>query len=185
MAIDINKIAVGSAVVSIGDWVTNAGAGSLTDVGATKGGVTLTPSYEHFKLTTDQTFGPHRSKAHSGEWQCKIPMLEADLPKLRRVLRQVSGNLTGTTPNHTLAVDGASEQYLQVQIVTVGIAGSGGTYGTRTITLWRCAIESIDEIAFRKDGEQMVTITLLVCEDASIAAAGNGRYFKIVDSGAA
>ncbi len=182
---DINKIPVGHAVVSIGDWVTNAGAGTLTDVGSVKGGVSLTPSYEHFKLTSDQTFGPHRSKAHSGEWQLKVPMQESDLVKLRRLLRQPSANLTGADPNRTLAVDGPAEQYLQIQLVTTAIAGATGTFGTRTITLWRCSIENLDEIAFKKESEQMVPVTFLVCEDVSIAAGGNGRFMKIVDTLAA
>lgn len=185
MTVDVNKLAVGAAVVSIGDWVAAAAAGTLTDVGLTTGPAELSDVSEDVEVEGEQVQGVVRSVPTKKTVTLKVPMAEADLDKLQRLLRQPTANLTGTAPNKTLAVDAEEEQYLQVQCVTQGIAGSGGTHATRTLTFWRCSMTGREAVPFTKGGVQQWAAVFKVHQDTSVSAGGSGQFYKIADAGAA
>jgi hypothetical protein len=181
---NIKNAPVGAAVVSLGPWVPDGAAGTLVDVGYLKEGVELHDQSEDYELETENTQSPVRSIPYKKTVTLKVVMAENDFDKLAKLLRQPAGNLTGTAPNKSLAVDMDTEQYFQLQVVTVGVAGTNGTFGTRTITLYKCVPKTRDAIKFQKKGEQVVGVTFNVLQDASIAA-GSGQFYKAVDTEAA
>lgn len=182
MGVDIGKMPIGAAVFAIGDWVTNAGSTTLVDVGGLKAPPKLTDSDDHYELTSENAQGVLRLIPTMAKPTLEVVMQENDLVKLRRLLNQATAALSGTDPNRTLIRDPSVEIYLQGQIITKAIAGSGGTYGTRTMSFWRMACTSRQALEFAKGGEQAVGITFLILQDLSIAAAGNGQFYKIQDT---
>lgn len=176
MAAATTNIIVGAATVSVGDWVTAAGAGSLTDVGYTKGNVTLAESHELYDVEPDQVAGVVKQVPTKSTIQIKVPMLESVLEKYRIATRQPAANLTGTPPDLTLRRGGAAEQYHQLQIATVG----HGTTGVRTLTAWRASVAAVEEIAYAKGGEQMVNVTFNLLYDDSVSTGD--KFYKIVDA---
>lgn len=186
MAHDINKVPIGMATFFIGDYVAAGAAGSLTEVGLTQGGIEVSDTDEDFELDADQYHGVLRSKPFKTAVTVKIPMLEHDLDKLRRIIRQASGNLTGVSPNKVLARDQAQEQYMQGQLIGVAIAGAAGTFGVRTQTFWKLALAAREPWPHKKDGAQIVIATFKACQDLTITAGnGKGQWYNITDTGGA
>lgn len=183
MAVDIKNIAIGAAVLSLGDWVTAGGAGSLTDVGLTLEGSMLSIATEFFDVSGEQVIGKVRSVPTSMTVTVKAKLQEASLDNLRRAINQPSANLTGTAPNKSLLVGEPSEQYLQGTLVTKGIAGSTSVHATRTITFWRGVVKSIGEISYSKGGNQVYDVEIECLEDTSVSTAD--KFFKIVDTSGA
>ena len=181
MATNTGNIAIGQATVSVGAYVAAGGAGSLTDVGHTKGPTTLNVTGNDYSIATEQSFGTIRKVPISASVKVKVMMDEATLDNLRVAFRQASAQLTGTAPNKTLLVGNITEQYHQVQIVTKG-AGST-TPATRTITIWRAIVESVEEIAYGKSAEQTFAVTFDCLYDDSVATGD--KFLKVVDSGGA
>lgn len=178
MTVATANVLVGAATVSIGDWVTNAGGGSLTDVGHTKSAVTLAPTFEHVEITSERATGTLKMIPINGGYALKVPMLESTILHWEIATKQATGSATGTPPDETLQVGAMQEKYHQIQIT--GIPGVGTT-GARTITLWRCVVESVSEIAFAKGAEQMLEVTFRVLFDDSIAGA-QGEFFDLIDA---
>lgn len=182
MATTTSNIAIGAAAVTIGAYVTAGGAqGTMVDVGHTKGPTTLTVNGQDYPIATEQSFGAIRKIPLSADVKVKVLIDEATLANMRIAFRQASGNLSGTAPNATLLVGNITEQYHQIQIVTKGTGGT--TVATRTFTIWRGIIESVDEIPFGKAGEQTLAVTIHCMYDDSVATAD--KFFKVVDSGGA
>ncbi len=180
---DIKNAPVGAAVVSLGAYVAAGGAGTLTDVGYIKEGVELHDQTEDYELETENTQGPLRSVPIKKDVTVKVVMAENDLDKLAKLVRQAAAALTGAAPNKVLSVSGDQEMYFQLQIVTKGVAGATGVYGTRTITCWRAVPKTRDAIKFTRKGEQVVGVTFKLMEDPS--AASSGSFYKIADTGGA
>lgn len=170
------NLLIGPATISVGDWVTAGGAGTLTDVGHTKGGTKLAPQFNDVDIDSDQSFGALRKFPASGSFSIKIPMEEITLENLRRAMRQPSANVTGAAPNQTLLLGAPAEQYLQVQMVGPGL----GTNKVRTATLWRCIVSEVAELGINKEGAQLLDVTLMVLYDDSVATAD--KFGTIVDS---
>jgi hypothetical protein len=181
LATNTGNIAIGVATVSVGAYVTAGGAGSLTDVGHTKGPTTLTVTGNDYAVATEQSFGTIRKVPISATVKVKVMMDEATLDNLRTAFRQASSQLTGSAPNKTLLVGNITEQYHQVQIVTKGTGGT--TQATRTITIWRAITETVAEIAFGKGNEQTFEVTFDCLYDDSVATGD--KFLKVVDSGGA
>lgn len=185
MTVDLNKIASGAATVSLGAYVKEGGAGTLSDIGFTTGPISLTINGEDAQFTFEQSYGPVFSIPKDGEVALKIPMAELDEARLQWILRQATAHLSGTAPNQTLIFDTPEEQYLQVQVAAPGIKGTGGTQGTRTLTLWRCAVVNPGEWMFGKGELQKMELELRVLHDLSISENGDGQFLKIANAGAA
>ncbi len=165
MAFDITKILVGAnSLFKLAPWVTAKGAGTFVDVGATLGGVILTPKTDYHPVFIDQRLGPVSQIPIKREYQIKTKMLQSDMENLRLSLGQPAANKTGTPPNETLKIDfSAIEQYYQAQWVEPGI----GTTKTRTVTSWRCVPTDAAPIPAKKDEEQAFELTLTVCEETT------------------
>jgi hypothetical protein len=173
-------IAIGGATVSIGNWVANKGASTLTDVGHTKAPTAMNVSYEDYAINSEQSFGPLRKIPISATIKLKVPMLQSDGLNLRYALRQASTQLSGATPTETLLVGAMTEQYHRITIVTRGIAAAGGSPGTRTVTVWRCIVDGLDEIPYGKSGEQALVLSLHVLYDDTVSTTD--KFLNIVDS---
>lgn len=176
MATNTNNICVGAATVSIGAYVSAGGAVTLTDVGHTKEPPTLQPAFENYGVTSERAFGTLRKIPVSGKWQLTVPMLEATIENYRISCKQGSGSTTGTSPNLTLRVGQFAEQYHQITLAVPGV----GSTAARTITLWRCDVESLDAISFGKTIEQVLKPTFDVNYDDTVTTAD--KFFKIVDA---
>lgn len=177
MAVTVANILVKSAVVSMGDYVTAKGAGTLVDVGATLGGASIGMTHTHKRLETDQNLGEVGGVPSKRVMELKFAMIESDIEKFRVAFGQPIANRSGTTPNFTLNVDpNAAEQYHQISFVSKGV----GTTKVRTITFWRCAVVGIEPVAFKKDDQQTYTVTIAVFEETT--GAGLDNFCKIVDA---
>ncbi len=182
MATNTGNIAIGQAQVLIGAWVTaGAAQGSMVDVGHTKGPTTLTINGKDYVVETEQSFGAIRKIPIGADVKLKVFMSEATLDNYRIAFRQASGNVSGTAPNKTILVGQITEQYHQIQVLTKGTGST--TPATRTITIWRGIVESVDEIPYGKSGEQVLAVTIHCMYDDSVATAD--KFLKIVDSGGA
>ena len=180
MATDSNKVLVGAAVVSVGAYVTAAGAGTLTDVGHTKSPVTLAPNVQVFDVKSERAFGTIKKVPLDMELKLKIPYLECTAEALRTAMRQPSGNVSGSGVNLTVRVGDPKEQYHQIQIVGPGPSG-GTAAATRTITFWKCIVDSVAEIPFAKGDSSVYEVVFAILYDDSVSAAD--KFFKQVDSG--
>lgn len=182
MATNTGNIAIGAAQVSIGAYAAaGAASGSLVDVGHTKGPTTMSASFNDYEIVTEQTFGPVRKIPISASIKVKVMMDEATADNMRIAMRQLAANVTGTAPNKTHLVGNISEQYHQIVIVAKGPGAT--TPSTRTITLWRAIVESIEEISYGKSPEQTLAVTFALMYDDTVATAD--KFFKVVDSGGA
>ncbi len=179
MAVSTANILVGAATVSIGDYVTAGGAGTLTDVGHTNGPVTLAPTFSDFEVKSERAFGTLKRIPLDATYKLKIPLMEATLEHMRIVNRQAAAQLTGTPPNEILALSDPQEQYQQISIVGPGL----GTTSLRTITLWRCIVAELGEIQFAKGEKVVFDVTFDVLYDDSVAAPlTKGFYGNVTDS---
>jgi len=176
MATNTANVKIGAAAVSIGAYVTAGGAGSLTDVGHTKSGTTLAPSFNDYDSKSEQAFGTLKKVPQDGSIKLKVHMMEATLELLRVAMRQAAANLTGTPPNLTLRVGPFIEQYHQIQVAVPGV----GTTQARTLTLWRGSVESVAEIPYAKGAEQAYEVTFDCLWDDSIGTAD--KIYKVVDA---
>jgi len=171
------------SMISIGDYVAAAGAGSLTDLGYTESPISLENAFENHEVTADQTLGAHRAPPTKMSVKLKFIMKESLLENWRIALRQAAAQKTGTTPNFILAVADPVEQYHQVAFVTKAVEGPTGTKGTRTITVWRGVVESVEAVAFGKDSEQLLSVTLACLYDDTVTTPTTaGTYYKVVDT---
>lgn len=179
MAVDITKVKCRAGVVSVGDYVTAKGAGTLVDVGLTKGGVTIGYKPTYHAIEGDQHLGELAGIPTKREIDVKFAMSQTEAEKFRLAMEQPAGNVTGTLPNQTFLADANStEQYHQVSL---SIAGGGvGTTGLRLITFWRCVFTACDPIGYKKDNEQMYAVTMRVYQE--LTGTGNDTFFKQVDT---
>ena len=179
MATNSNYVCVQTAVVSIGAWVANAGATTLTDVGHTSGPVELGSEFENFDVESDRTPGIIKTVPIKAGFTLKIPMLEVTAELLRTAMRLATGQVSGTGDNKTVAVSDPAEQYHRVQLVTQGV----GTTRVRTITAWKCQVLSVDPIQYGKAVAQSYVATLRMLRDDSITApTTDGYFYKQVDA---
>lgn len=179
MAVDRDKIKVRAGIVSVSDYVTAKGAGTFTDVGLTKGGVTIAPKTTYYAIEGDQHLGEISGIPTKREVDVKFAMAQTEAEKLRLVTEQPAGAVTGTPPNLTAAIDAnALEQYHQLQL---SIAGGGvGTTGLRVFTFWRCVFTQVDPIPYKKDAEQLYSVNVRVYQE--LTGAGNDSLYRQVDT---
>ena len=176
MAQDTTKIVVGRALVYISDYVTAGGAGTFVEVGHTNAPSTLTAAFDNFDVETEQALGIVKTVPIRSNFSLRVPMLEVTVSRIGKALRQPVANVTGTTPNFSLAVGDAVEIYHQLKLESYG----HGTTAVRTVTLWKCQAATIADIPFAKAGTQLLDVTFRVIKDDSVATLD--KYFKIVDT---
>lgn len=164
--------------ISIGPWVTAKGAGTLVEIGHTKGGVSIKHSIENHEMEVDDILTPHRAIPIKTGYEIKFTMAEVTLENLRIALSQPAANLTGTPPDEILAVDGnlGGEVYNQVELVGPGL----GTTGVRTIVIWRAVIKEVAEILWNKIDDRVYEVTLLILYEET--GTGSDTIMQATDS---
>jgi len=179
MSVTLASVKVRAGVVSFGDYVTAKGAGTLVDVGLTKGGVTIGPKTAYHHIEGDQYLGELSSIPTKRELEMKFTMTQTEAEKLRFAIEQPAGNVTGTPPNLTANIDAdAREQYHQLQLSITG--GGVGSTGLRVMTFWRCVVTAVDPIGYKKDLEQMYAVTVKVLQE--ISGTGTDSFYRQVDT---
>jgi len=177
------NFSIGPAVVKVGPYETAGGAGTATDRGYTKNPATVQVTLNDYEIKTEQAYGTLRKVPIDGQVKVKATLSEATLTNIKDILRQPTGNLTGTEPNATLLVGAFGEIYHQVVFVGKGArATATGADATRTWTFHRCIVESIGEFSVGKGGEMVAEVTWDVLYDETISAAN--KFWSVSDSGA-
>ena len=176
MATDTTQVHIGAAVVSIGDWVTAGGAGSLTDVGHMKTPASLTSAFEDYEVKSERAFGTLKREPLAGKLTLALDLQETTAEHMRIAFRQPSANKTGTSPDFTLRIGDFAEQYHQITAVVTG----PGTAGVRTFTFWRGFVEGVGAIPFAKGEEQHLPLTFDILYDDSVTSLD--KFAKCVDS---
>lgn len=145
-------ILVGAATIAWGDYVASKAAGTLTDQGYIGGPITIDFSQEHHEVDVQQHLAPVRAVPQKRSVEIKAPLFEGDVEKLRVLMGQPTGNISGSGQNKTILLDpDAAEQYHQI-----AITGKGpGTTGVRTWTFWRAYAKGFEAIELKKNGEQV------------------------------
>ena len=175
---DIKYAVQGAPVFSIGDWVTNAGAGTLVDVGHTEA-LEEAPELEDLPFESEQAQGIPKLEPTKTGFVLTVPLLQTEAENLRKILLQATGQLTGTGDNRTLAITERVAAYFQATIATKGF----GTTGSHVRTYWRLYPISIDPIPFSKGAWRKFAAKFRVCQDESITTVTtNGKFYKQVDS---
>lgn len=184
MPVEQKNIIVAKADVSVGDYIAAGAAGTLVTVGHIKGPVTLETTWENYEIESENQLGSLKSIPTKAAHRLKFAMIESLLdPNIRISLKNVVAQRSGTTPNFTLAVTDAAEQYHQIAVATKAFVGATGVQGTRVITIWKAAVEALDAIGFTKGGEQMLSVTVNCLFDETITTPLTlGRYMRIVDA---
>lgn len=177
MAQTVGNILVGAATIFVDDWITaGVPVGSPTEVGFTKGPVTLTPAFTDYEVKAEQALMTVAKSPTDAKYTLKIPMIEATHENLAIMLRQPAANITGTPPDTSLAVDKPELAYKQVRVVGPGL----GTTSVRTIYAWRAVVQEVAELAIGKDQEQLLDVTFDCIYDSSVST--NDKVLDIVDS---
>lgn len=175
-----NVLVGGASKIEIAAWIT-AKAISLTytDIGYTKGGVTIDPKVELHNIEVDQALGYLAAIPKKRELEIKMRMMEVNLENVRLALSMATGNLvTSAGVNGTLTLQASqTEQYFQMRITGKGV----GSTGVRTAIFWRCVPKDLGNLLFKKDDEQGPEVTWQVCEDTT-GTNTTATFGQIVDT---
>lgn len=175
MAVNRDNTLIGVGVVSVSAYVAAAGSGSFTELGHQERAI-LTPTKTNFDMMSDRSRGPIRVLPVDSEHKLKVVGLEITAANLQQFLEQPAANKTGTTPDFTVRVGHPNEIYWQLKIVGPGL----GTALVRTITLWRCVLETVGDIVMAKGDTQKLDLTFRVLNDDTVTTAD--KAYLIVDS---
>lgn len=179
MAQNADNILIGAANIYIDDYVAaGSPVASPTEVGHTRGPVTVTPAFTDYEIKSEQAASTIRRFPTDFTVTVKVPMIEATLDHWREALRQPSGNLTGdgSSTDKVLLVGLAQEQYHQVKILGPGL----GSAGTREIWIWKGIVTEVPEYSITRESEQLLNVSILAAYDDSVATAD--KIMKVVDA---
>jgi len=179
MAVTLNNVKVKAGVVSMGDYVTAKGAGTLIDMGLTEGGFHIGPKRSYYDVDGDQYLGILDSVKTKDELEVKFVMKESDAQKLILAMSQPDANKTGTTPDFTVNVDPQAPRRLH-QLKFSSAGGGVGTTLLREMTFWRAVIKAVDAIGYKKDGAQLYALTVAILQE--ITGSGTDNFYRQVDS---
>lgn len=176
MTLDATKICIGAAVVSMGDYVAAGGAGSLVDVGHTKGPVTLDCKTTLYTVKSERTAYALDQVPTDQEISFKLQLSQSELENWRRMMNAPAANLTGSGSNKTLLIGSIGSNKYQVQFVVPGV----GTTRARTITFWKVVVKTAGTVSFAKSGEQVVELDCEAMYDDSVTTGD--KVGKVVDA---
>lgn len=188
MADTVGYIFEGPGVVSFATYVAPSGGAEPTghtfaDVGAIVGGVAFKASRKYHDVTTDHTIGHYDHYKIDEEVSFTFTMQELSATNVALSMDQPSSTVTGSAPNWTLARDLTNRQLKAMKIVSVNQgAGVSGAINTVTITAWRCVVTDVAEVAFKKDGEALLKVTVRAFVDPGISNASTAKDVKFVYS---
>lgn len=172
-----NTLIGAPTTISVGPYVADKGAGTLVEVGHTRGGVSIKQNTEHREIETDSTLAPHRAVPIKRGYEVKFTMMEMTIVNLLFALGQLASNKSGIDPDFTLEVnDNDGEIVHQLEIVGLGL----GTLGVRTITAWRAVVKDIAEIVWQKAEERVYEVTLMLLHEET--GTGNDNIMQVVET---
>lgn len=179
MAQTAANILIGAATVYL-DTYESAGseASPATEVGHTNGPTTFSPTFQDYEVKSEQALATIKRVPIDFGMTVKVPIIEATLEHMQKILRQPSANLTGdgsATPK-VLLIDSPTEVYYQVKLAGPGL----GNAGTREVVLWRCIVTELAEIQLAKSQEQVLMVTLQALYDDTVST--DGKFGKITDA---
>lgn len=157
---DADNIIVGAAEVQIDG----------TDVGFTKGGVTVRDEPEFIQIMADQVAGVVRVARTLDRMFVVTTILEVTLAQIKRAFMLPSVNLSGSTL--TLGYNDAC-WVEEVSIVLVGVSPG---CGTRTWTLPKCVTFGTSEYNMAREEETAFEIEFEILKDSS------GIFGTIIDT---
>ena len=160
MAGNADNVIVGAADISIGG----------SDVGFTKGGVTVRYEPEFLAIKADQAVGTVRKARTDESMFVKTQLLEVTLERIRQAFMQPSDQLVGNTL--TLGYNNAC----WVEELAVVLTGSSPGCGTRTFTFTKCITMGTREYNMQRDAETAFEV------EFEILKAADGTFGTIIDS---
>jgi len=155
-----DNIIIGAAQVSIGG----------SDVGYTKGGVTVRYEPEFVDVIADQAVGVVRKGRSLERMYVMTTLLEVTLNQIRLAFMQPQANLSGQTL--TLGYDDSC----WVDEVAIVLVGVGPSCGTRTFTFSKCVTFGTREYTMQREEETAFEVEFEILKDS------NGAFGTIVDS---
>lgn len=176
MATVSTNILVGAVEVDVSNYVTAGGAGSFSDFGHHKTPVEFSPNWTNYEVRSERAYGPIKIIPIDANFKLKVALLEGTCANQRIIMRQPSGNLTGTPPNLTLLVGAPVEQYHQIKMIAPGL----GTGLVSTYIFWKCLAGEAAAITYGKSIEQVYEVTFTSLFDDSVATGD--KFYKRVDS---
>ncbi len=179
MAQSAANVLVGAANIYVDPYVAaGSPVGTPTEVGFTRGPVTITPAFTDYEVKAEQAAGTIKRVNTDTSYAIKIPIIESTLEHWRDAFRQPSGNLTGdgSSADKVLLVGAAGEVYKQVKVAGEGL----GDALTREVWGWKCIAGETSEIGVTKEAEQLVEVTYQALTDSTVTT--NDKILKIVDA---
>jgi len=160
MAGNADNIIVGAATIAIDG----------SDIGFTKGGVTVRYEMVQLEVMADQAVGVVRKARSSERMYVSTTMLEVTLQQLRRAFMLPLAQLTGDTL--TLGYNDSC----WVDEVAIVIVGKSPNCGTRTFTFSKCVTFGEREYSMQREEETAFEVEFECLKDS------NGHFGTIVDS---
>ena len=175
MSVTTTNIIVGSGTLSVGEYVTAGGAGSLTDVGATDGGVSITPNLSVLDIFVDQQITAIAGAKTKSEYILKTNLMESTLGLLAMAWGQPASNVAGGI---FYVGDDMTLPYKQLSFVGRAAGAPAGL--TRTLTCWRAVAYKTGEHSYKKDKETFIPIEFKLYLDLSVTT--RDKICKWVDA---
>lgn len=167
----VTKIVFGAATaIKIGVYGTVKG--SCTDLGYTKGGVTVEYPRDYYNIEVDQEQGDIDIKLIKRAGILRFSVAEAKLDNLRLALDMPAGALV----SDVLKLGTAAQQY-----VTIFMDAPGPDSGTRELWIPKAVVIGNASHAYVKDGETVVEIEARMVFDT--AQTDGEELGKFTDSG--
>jgi len=160
MANDATKIIIGAATVSVGG----------TDVGYTKGGVTVRYEPEFIDVIADQAVGVVKKARSLERMYVTTTLLQVSLSDIRKSFMQPSAQLSGSTL--TLGYNNSC----WVEEVAIVLTGKGPSCGTRTFTFSKCITFGTREYAMTREEEVAFEV------EFEVLKAADGTFGTIADA---
>lgn len=179
MAENLANVVFGTSnlAISIGEYVTAKGAGTLVDLGILDGGFELDMSEEQTDIMSDKHLGPLSQEPHKRGLALKFVAEEAAVDNLLKFWGAKDADKSGVSPNFTLepSVDNPA-RYHQIQIADLGL----GTGKIRTWTFWRARRFGPFKYAAKRDQPRKFEATFSLMQE--ITGTGPSSFFKFVES---
>ena len=160
MAVDATKIIVGAATVSVGG----------SDIGYTKGGVTVRYEPEFIEVIGEQAVGAVKKARSLERMYVTTTLLQVSLSQIRKSFMLPAAQVSGSTL--TLGYNNAC----WVDEVGITLTGSGPDCGTRTFTFTKCITFGTREYSMQREEEVAFEVEFEILKNAS------GNFGTIVDS---
>jgi hypothetical protein len=160
MANDATKIIIGAATVSVGG----------SDIGYTKGGVTVRYEPEFIDVIADQAVGVVKKARSLERMYVTTTMLQVSLDQVRQSFMLPAAHLAGSTL--TLGYNNVC----WVDEVAIVLAGKGPACGSRTFTFGKCITFGSREYSMQREEEVAFEVEFEILKDAS------GNFGTILDA---